>query len=871
MATFKCKMCAGTLKITDNQTVCECEFCGSVQTVSVIDDQKIIKLYERANRLRRANEFDKAMSVYESIIDESDTEAEAYWGMVLCEYGIEYVDDPYTGKKIPTCHRSSFDSIMDDEDFELVMENADPRSREVYRAEAKRIEEIRRGIVEVSGKEAPYDIFICYKETDENGDRTIDSVLAQDVYDALIAKDYRVFFSRISLEDRLGTEYEPYIFAALNSAKVMLAFGTNYEYYNSVWVKNEWSRYLKIMARDKGKYLIPCYKGIDAYDIPKEFARLQAQDMGKVGAIQDLLRGIEKLIGKRENIESTPALQQVVLNAEGTDVDALMQRVFIFLEDEDWIRANEYCERVLDIDPDNAEAYLGKLMSEIRASKKEFLKNQEKDFADNKNYKKAYRFGDGAMKDLLDIAIKTIIYNDAMRRMEKSDTEDAYKEAASVFESILGFKDSASKVKECYEKAESARKDGIYNEAIKHKKLNTIAAQEEAIMLLLQITDWKDAQNQILSSQTKISKIKDDTLDRGIMFQKEDTIGSHKRAINEFESIPGWKNADELAAYSRERISKIAEESEEHYRQRLEKIRESNKKRAKGKRIAFGVFALILLLYFVGVKILIPAISHRMNYYEAMSLKDAGNYEKAIEKFTDSDGYGDAYGQIQECKERIKENKYSEALDYIRTGDYVAAGKLLVELGDYKDSKDQLRQIGTQIDKQNLREGNVGENIEFGNYKCLLLAKENNKALIITAESVGYIPYNTEYIPITWEKCTLRKWLNGEFYNTFSDEEKQTIVNTHLRNNDNAEYQTDGGNDTDDKIFLLSVDEVNRYWHLSYSYARIMDRKLCLRTPGYNNKYVACVEQNGLIDEVGEGISTLYAYSICPAMWIDIE
>ena len=85
-------------------------------------------------------------------------------------------------------------------------ENADPIARRVYRDEAKTIEDIRKGIVEVSGEERPYDIFICYKETDEKGERTVDSVIAQDVYDALTEKGYRVFFSRITLEDKLGTE-----------------------------------------------------------------------------------------------------------------------------------------------------------------------------------------------------------------------------------------------------------------------------------------------------------------------------------------------------------------------------------------------------------------------------------------------------------------------------------------------------------------------------------------------------------------------------------------------------------------------------------------------------------------------------------------
>ena len=323
MGTLKCKMCGGELKAAEGVNLCECEYCGSKQTIPTADDEKIMKLYDRANRLRLANEFDKAASVYENIIEEADTEAEAYWGLILCKYGIEYVDDPNSGDKIPTCHRVSFDSVLEDNDFELVMENApDSLTRNFYRDSAKQIEEIRKGIIEVSGQEKPYDIFICYKETAEDGDRTTDSVIAQEVYDALTDKGYRVFFSRISLEDKLGTEYEPYIFAALNSAKLMLAFGTSYDNYNAVWVKNEWSRYLKLMAKDKGKHLIPCYKDIDAYDIPKEFKHLQAQDMGKVGALQDLLRGIDKILQS-----DTKDSENNIYDA-GTPVNGSIKRTF---------------------------------------------------------------------------------------------------------------------------------------------------------------------------------------------------------------------------------------------------------------------------------------------------------------------------------------------------------------------------------------------------------------------------------------------------------------------------------------------------------------------------------------------------------------
>ena len=296
---IKCKMCGGDLLLAEGSTIATCDYCGTQQTVPTADNDKKLSLFTRANKLRFACDFDKAAGIYESIAAEFPDEAEGYWGLVLCKYGIEYVDDPATGKKIPTCHCSSFDSVMEDTNFEQALENADALSRKIYREEAKQIEQLRKGIIAVSAKEAPYDIFICYKETAEDGQRTVDSVLAQDIYDALTQKGYRVFFSRITLEEKLGQEYEPFIFAALNSAKVMLAIGTDYEHFNAVWVKNEWSRFLKLMEKDNQKYLIPCFKGIDAYDLPKEFSKLQAQDLGKVGAMQDLLRGVDKLIAAK--------------------------------------------------------------------------------------------------------------------------------------------------------------------------------------------------------------------------------------------------------------------------------------------------------------------------------------------------------------------------------------------------------------------------------------------------------------------------------------------------------------------------------------------------------------------------------------------
>ena len=226
MALFKCKMCGGSLEIASGATIIECEYCGTQQTLPKLDDERRASMYDRANHFRRNNEFDKAMGIYENILNEDNTDAEAYWSLVLCRYGIEYVEDPSSHKRIPTVNRAQFTSVLADEDYKSALANADTYQKCIYEREAKAIDEIQKGILAISQKEEPFDVFICYKESDNNGRRTPDSVLAQDLYYQLKQEGFKVFFSRITLEDKLGSAYEPYIFAALNSAKVMVVLGT---------------------------------------------------------------------------------------------------------------------------------------------------------------------------------------------------------------------------------------------------------------------------------------------------------------------------------------------------------------------------------------------------------------------------------------------------------------------------------------------------------------------------------------------------------------------------------------------------------------------------------------------------------------------
>lgn len=302
MAVLRCTVCGGELEVSADRSVGVCKFCDSVITIPKELDKKG-NLYNRANYLRQSSQFDDAVKEYENILREDNSDAEAHWGLVLSRYGIEYVSDPKTKERKPTCHRTRKKSILSDPDYLAAIENADVESRKVYEEEAKKINTIQTEIIKISQKEKPYDVFICYKESDETGKRTEDSVIAQELYYGLVRNDYRVFFAKKSLENKLGEEYEPYIFAALDSAKVMIVLGTRAEYFNAVWVKNEWSRFMN-MAEDAHKTIIPAYRGISPYELPAELSALQSLDMSKIGFMQDLTDGIERCL-RGEKVKSS--------------------------------------------------------------------------------------------------------------------------------------------------------------------------------------------------------------------------------------------------------------------------------------------------------------------------------------------------------------------------------------------------------------------------------------------------------------------------------------------------------------------------------------------------------------------------------------
>lgn len=195
-------------------------------------------------------------------------------------------------------------------------------------------------------------------------------------------------------------------------------------------------------------------------------------------------------------------------------------------------------------------------------------------------------------------------------------------------------------------------------------------------------------------------------------------------------------------------------------------------------------------------------------------------------------------------------------------------------------------QSTSDIGKPDIRKDGNKEYITFGSYRGYALtwdildySSDKKRALVLCRNVVENIPYNEESEEITWENCTLRKWLNEDFYkNAFTDSERARIVLSKITNPDNDVYVTEGGNDTEDRLFLLSLQEIDKYFpggrqKVSAKRIRItFDGNIAcwwLRSPGFDSFDAATVGFEGDVLDLGLSVE-LNRLSVCPAFWINL-
>ena len=982
---IKCKMCGGDIDFIPGATYGTCEYCGSTSTIPQAEDENKLNRYNRANHFRRQCEFDKAVAAYEKILEQDDTDAEAHWGAVISRFGIEYVEDPATHQRIPTCHRVQVASILTDEDYLAAVENApDEESRRIYQEEAARIAEIQKGILAISANEKPYDVFICYKETDENGQRTRDSQWAQDVYYGLTEQGLKVFFSRITLEDKLGQQYEPYIFAALNSAKVMVVIGSRPEYFNAVWVKNEWSRYLSLMKHDHKRLLIPCYRDMDPYDLPEELSMLQSQDMSKIGFMQDLLRGIQKVMQQPTSAPQVVRVETATAETNAPGVTSLLKRAALFLEDGDTASAREYYDRVLDIDPECAEAYMGKVCAETGCRKESDLGALNYCVDMRGDWQKAVRFASAAQKQTyegymasvrarveehchelaidcacavavgrgsrakMDDALKAYRANCLTEGSESTDysaeegaswhlagyqsirntlaqmaadnaprdvTEGMLKVAAAMFGQIKG---EEARAQQCLALAEQARQKVIYEKASARRAAIGMpdlmdAADLEALAKQFgQIPGYKDAKQQAEQCLQDAETTRENAYNDAVEAMQEAEKGNFsfrwEKAIRMLarEGLNGYRDVEELR--------KQAEQRYEECRNAEEKERKA--KERKNKRLTVAFVLVVLIACVVGWVVVTRVIPNN-KYQRAVALRENGQYDEAIAVFAELGDYSDAAQQLSETRyqqatnlrafgkydeaialfaelgnyydaaAQVTETKYQKATNLNAFGKYDEAYAIYVTLTGYKDVDKQLAEDDNMIAAARDAKFAVGNYVTFGTYpqtkagndatpiEWLVLARDGDKALLISRYGLDVQPYNKDYTSVTWETCTLRTWLNSTFYNkAFSSAEQAAILTTDVDNSKSQCYSiwtTSGGNNTQDKVFLLSYAEANKYFGVGKGSSKKTAAGVrWLRSPSYSQSNAAYVYIVGSIYFYSRNVDS-DSEAVRSALWVDIE
>lgn len=197
-----------------------------------------------------------------------------------------------------------------------------------------------------------------------------------------------------------------------------------------------------------------------------------------------------------------------------------------------------------------------------------------------------------------------------------------------------------------------------------------------------------------------------------------------------------------------------------------------------------------------------------------------------------------------------------------------------------------------------IQDAEIGDIIVLGTYdqdsvdgkddvQWLVLDKRDSKYLLTTQYCLWGLPYNTDYTEVTWETSTIRKWLNEEFiYEIFNEQEIDLIEETQITTKGNDEYSTQGGNDTLDKLFLLSAEEVEQYfdseddrvlhptWYAERYGINVNSNYSSswwwLRTPGNLQDAVATVDPKGTISMFGHDVSSTTG-GLRPALWIDIS
>lgn len=260
--------------------------------------------------------------------------------------------------------------------------------------------------------------------------------------------------------------------------------------------------------------------------------------------------------------------------------------------------------------------------------------------------------------------------------------------------------------------------------------------------------------------------------------------------------------------------------------------------------ITFAVLSVLAIFLLVLIFVIVPS----SKYNSAMNLYDAEHYEEAMYAFEDLGKYKDSKLMVEEIKEKIFDEQYLLAEKLYKNQQYVEAIKIYEELGDYKESKDKIEHIYNMFA--------TGGKIYFGVYEdkpipWKILHTDKEKMLLITEYPVEVLAYHNELKNITWETSSIRQWLNDDFLNEFSDEQKNRLLVSVAK-------------DINDNVFLLSQEEFEQYSSAATT-GNVSDWWLRTKTDA---GMMFVNGETGEINTYGNGV--VHALGVRPCVWVSL-
>ena len=250
---FRCKTCESPLDgFIENAVggVVECPYCYNKWTIPKRETSPAALTSIRIGEHNLdTGKFDDAYTAYKKAAEIDSTEPEAYFGMALAEFKVQYLKDVSGDKPRlqPVCHEISDKQFSDDGNYMRAYMKATDSQRKEYERKAQEIDYILKEFYKLKQSGLDYDCFICVKVSDGNGGKTEDSKDADYIYRLLKDKGYKPFYSEYEIRNKQGADYEAHILYALYTSECMLVVCRDKAYLQTPWVKNEYTRFLKLV------------------------------------------------------------------------------------------------------------------------------------------------------------------------------------------------------------------------------------------------------------------------------------------------------------------------------------------------------------------------------------------------------------------------------------------------------------------------------------------------------------------------------------------------------------------------------------------------------------------------------------------------